>query len=55
MLFHSKKKPNNEGSLGIKYGTIHIKQRHTVTYLDVALNEDLLGKPLALKFIKRQY
>ena len=51
--FGTKKKLNNEDSLGIRYGTIQIKQYHTVTCLGVALDEDLSGKSMAVKVIKK--
>ena len=36
-------------SLDLRYGTIQIKQFHTVTYLGCALDENLSGKTMALK------
>ena len=38
-------------SLNIKFSEIHIKQYHTVTYLDCSLVETLSEEPMALKII----
>ena len=43
ILFGTKQKPNNTGGLNIRHGTKQIKQYHTVTYLDCALDENLCG------------
>ena len=40
-------------SLDIRYGTIQIKQYHTVTYLVYALGENLSGETMALKVIRK--
>ena len=40
-------------SLEIKYGEIHIKQHHTVTYLGCLLDETLSGESMALKVINK--
>ena len=40
-------------SFEIKYGEIHIKQYHTVTYLGCLLNETLAGESMALKVINK--
>ena len=44
---------NKVSSLDIKYGEIHIKQYHTVTYLGCLLDETLSGKSMALKVINK--
>ena len=44
---------NNVSSLEIKYGEIHIKQYHTVTYLGCLLDETLSGESMALKVINK--
>ena len=53
VLFGTKQKLNKTGSLNIKHGTIQIKQYHTVTYLDCALDENLSGETMALKVISK--
>ena len=53
ILFGTKQKLNKIDSLGIRYGTIKIKQCHTVTCLHCALDENLSGKTLALKVISK--
>ena len=35
-------------NLDIRYGTVHIKQYLTVTYLGCVLDENLSGEPMAL-------
>ena len=42
-----------ENSLDIRYGKIHIKQYHTVTYLGCALDKVLSGESMALNVIKK--
>ena len=49
-LFCTKHRLNKVSSLEIKYGEIHIKQYHTVTYLGCLLNEIFSGELMALKF-----
>ena len=44
---------NKVNSLEIKYGEIHIKQYHTVTYLGCLLDETLCGEAMALKVINK--
>ena len=43
-LFGTKHRLNKVNSLEIKYGEIHIKQYHTVTYLGCLLDETLSGE-----------
>ena len=43
---------NKVSSLEIKYGELHIKQYHTVTYLGCLLDETLSGESMASKVIK---
>ena len=43
ILFGTKCRLNKVSSLDIKYGEIHIKQYHTVTYLGCLLDETLSG------------
>ena len=40
-------------NLNIRYGTVHIKQHHTVSYLVWVLDENLSGEPMALQVIKK--
>ena len=40
-------------SLHIRYGEMHIRQYHTVTYIGYTLDEDLLRKSIALNVIKK--
>ena len=40
-------------NLDIRYGTVHVKQYHTVSYLGCVLDENLLGEPMALQVIKK--
>ena len=50
-----KKEVTKESSLYIKYGEIHIRQYHTVTYTGYTLDEDLLGgESIALNVIKKK-
>ena len=44
---------NKVSSLEIKYGELHIKQYHTVTYLGCLLDETLSGESMALKVINK--
>ena len=53
ILFGTKQKLNKTGSLDIRYGTMQIKQYHTVTYLGCALDENLSGETMALKVISK--
>ena len=46
-------KTNKTGSPDIRYGTIQIKQYHTVTYLGCALDENLSGETIALQVISK--
>ena len=43
ILFGTKHRLNKVSSLEIKYGELHIKQYHTVTYLGCFLDETFLG------------
>ena len=52
-LSGTKRKVTKESSLDIRYGEIHIRQYHTVTYIGYKLDEDLLGKSIALNVIKK--
>ena len=53
ILFGRKHRLNKVNSLEIKYGEIHIKQYHTVTYLVCLLDETLSGESMALKVINK--
>ena len=53
ILFGTKHRLNEVSSLDIKYGEIHIKQYHTVTYLGCLLDETLSGESMALKVINK--
>ena len=53
ILFGTKYRLNKVSSLDIKYGEIHIKQYHTVTYLGCLLDETLSGESMALKVINK--
>ena len=53
LLFGTKHRLNKVTSLEIKYGEIHIKQYHTVTYLGCLLDETLSGESMALKVINK--
>ena len=48
ILFGTKKGLKQDNNLDIRYGTVHIKQYHTVTYLVCTLDENLSGEPMAL-------
>ena len=52
-IWHTKHRLNKVTSLEIKYGKIHIKQYHTVTYLGCLLDETLSGESMALKVINK--
>ena len=49
ILFGTKHRLNEVSSLDIKYGEIHIKQYHTVTYLGCLFDETLSGESMVLK------
>ena len=51
ILFGTKHRHNKVSSLDIKYGEIHIKQYHTVTYLGCLLDENFSGEPKAINKI----
>ena len=51
-MFGTKKRLKQD-NLDIRYGTVHIKQYHTVTYLGCVLDENLSGEPMALQVIKK--
>ena len=53
ILFGTKHRLYKVSSLEIKYGEIHIKQYHTVTYLGCLLDETLSGESMALKVINK--
>ena len=53
ILFGTKHGLDKVNSLEIKYGEIHIKLYHTVTYLVCLLDETLSGESLALKVINK--
>ena len=53
ILFVKKKQLKQDNNLNIRYGTVHIKQYHTVTYLGCILDENLSGEPMALQVIKK--
>lgn len=54
-LTGTKRKVTKESSLYIKYGDIHIRHYHTVTYTGYTLDEDLLGgESIALNVIKKK-
>ena len=48
-----KKAIKKDINLNIRYGTVHIKQYHTVSYLGCVLDENLSGEPMALQVIKK--
>ena len=52
-LFGTKHRLNKVSSLNIKYGEMHIKQCHTVTYLGCLLDETLSGESMASKVISK--
>ena len=51
ILFGTKHRHNKVSSLDIKYGEIHIKQYHTVTYLGCLLDENFSGEPKVINKI----
>ena len=53
ILFGTKKRLKKDNNLNIRYGTVHIKQYHTVSYLGCVLDENLSGEPMALQIIKK--
>ena len=53
VLFGTKHRLNKVSSLEIKYGEIHIKQYHKVTYLVCLLDETRSGDSMALKVINK--
>ena len=53
ILFGTKKRLKKDINLNIRYGTVHIKQYHTVSYLGCVLDENLSGEPMALQVIKK--
>ena len=53
ILFGTKHRLNKGSSLGIKYGEIHIKQYHTVTYLGCLLDETLSEESMAFQIINK--
>ena len=53
ILFETKHRLNKVNSLEIKYGEIHIKQYHTVTYLGCLLDEISSGESMDLKIINK--
>ena len=53
ILFGTKHRLNKVSSLDIKYGEIHIKQYHTVTYLGCLLDETHSVETMALKVINK--
>ena len=53
ILFATKHRLNKFSSFEIKYGEIHIKQYHTVTYLGCLFDGTLPVESMALKIIKK--
>ena len=53
LLFGTKKRLKKDKNLNISYGTVHINQYHTVSYLGCVLDENLSGEPMALHVIKK--
>ena len=53
ILFGTKNRLNKVSSLDIKYGEIHNKQYHTVTYLGCSLDETFSGESLVSKVINK--
>ena len=53
ILFGTKHRLNKVSSLNIKYGEIHLKHYHTVTYLGCSFDETLSGVSMALKVINK--
>ena len=48
-----KKAIKKDINLNIRYGTVHIKQYHAVSYVGCALDEHLSGESMALQVIKK--
>ena len=53
ILFGTKHRLNKVSSLEIKYGEIHIKPYHAVTYLGCLLDQTLSGESMAWKVINK--
>ena len=53
ILLGTKHRLNKVSSLDLKYGEIHIKQYHTMTYLSYLLNEIHSGESMTLKVINK--
>ena len=53
IVWHKKAVKKKNTNLNIGYGTVHIKQYHTVSYLGCVLDENLLGEPISLQVIKK--
>ena len=53
ILCGTKKRLKKHNNLDITYGTVHIKQFHTVSCLCCVLDENLSGEPMALQVIKK--
>ena len=49
----AQKETKKYSNLDIKYGTMHIKQYHTVTYLGCFLKENVLGESMPFQVIKK--
>ena len=47
-----KKRVKKYSNLNIRYGTVHIKEYHTVTYLGCVLDENLSGETMSMQVIK---
>ena len=47
-----KKRVKKYSNLDIRYGTVHIKEYHTVTYLGCVLDENLSGETMSMQVIK---
>ena len=52
-MFGTKKRLKKDSNLDIRYGTVHIKQYHTVSYLGCVLHENLSEEPNALQVNKK--
>ena len=55
ILFDTKYRLNKVSSLDFKYGEIHVKQYHAVTYLGCSLDENLSGVKMVWKVISKIY
>ena len=53
IVWHKKATKTISINLDIRYGTVHIKQYHTVTYPGCVLDKNLSGEPMALQVIKK--